>query len=100
MEDMENISTPNGPTSADDTQHKAAFTTTLGGVMTREQGAITGDVEAWIDGDLLRIRYAGAEDVYTVDGAVAGRTLDQMVTLLTTDPGVDADGNPKTVELG
>ncbi len=89
-----------------DTQHipaeRRAFTTPTGGVMTREVGAITGDVEAWINPqhpDQLAIRYAEADDTYTVDGAVQGRSLDELIILLTTDPGLDPDDNPATTHL-
>ncbi|TDC26743.1 hypothetical protein E1265_03455 [Streptomyces sp. 8K308] len=49
------------------------FTAPRGGVMTREVGVITGELElhtgAAEDGTLtMRIRYAGAAEWYTVDG--------------------------------
>lgn len=80
----------------------ARFETPLGGIMTREVGAITGPVEVWIDpahADTALIRYDGAEDVYTITGTTNGRSFDDIVTILTTDPGVDADGNPRTTDL-
>lgn len=67
--------------------------------MTQEVGAITGQVEAWLDGQDVRIRYLGALDIYTVAGTTRGRTLDQVVATLTTDPGLDEYNNPATVDL-
>lgn len=73
-----------------------------GGIMTREAGAITGDVEVWIKPEnpaQAGIRYIDADDMYTVRGNVEGRTIDQIVSRLTADPGADDDGNPIAVEL-
>lgn len=67
-----------------------------GGIMTTEVGAITGPVEVWLDEDHVRIRYEGALDTYTVTGSVATRSLDDLVTLLTRDPGPDQYGKPPT----
>jgi hypothetical protein len=57
----------------DVTERTTVFTAPRGGVMTREAGVITGELElatdAAADGTLsLRIRYAGAAEWYTVDG--------------------------------
>ena len=74
-----------------------------GGVMTREVGAVTGDLEVWLDetrpGRVL-VRYVGAEDVYTVVGSAKGLTLGEVAARLAVDPGVDADGNPVASSLG
>ncbi len=70
--------------------------------MTREVGAITGDVELWIDPaipDKVRIRYADAQDAYTVVGAVQGRSLEAILAALQHDPGTDSDGNPASTDL-
>lgn len=70
--------------------------------MTREVGTIRGELEAWIDPakpDAVRIRYVGAEDVYTVKGKPGDRTLEQVVEHLTTDPGLDEDENPAHTDL-
>lgn len=75
------------------------FTTPPGGIMTDDVGVITGPVEARIDGDVVRIRYEGAAEDYTVSGSVAGRTPDEVWALLTTDPGVDEYDNPQHVDL-
>lgn len=75
------------------------FETPPGGIMTQEVGAITGPVEAWIEGDRVHVRYAGAAETYRVEGSVGERSPDQVWDLLTTDPGLDADDNPLTVDL-
>lgn len=75
------------------------FTTPPGGVMTDEVGAITGPVELWIDGETIVVRYAGALDRYTVGTDAHERDIDDIVRELTTDPGVDDDGNPRAVSL-
>ncbi|RKN46862.1 hypothetical protein [Streptomyces hoynatensis] len=51
----------------------SVFTPPRGGVMTKEVGVITGELELYTtaaeDGALtMRIRYAGADEWYTVDG--------------------------------
>jgi hypothetical protein len=76
-----------------------AFTTPPGGIMTQEVGAITGDVEVWLGGEHAQIRYRGADDTYTVRGTTGGMTIDQIVQLLSSDPGVDQYNNPKTTDL-
>lgn len=76
-----------------------AFDSTPGGVMTDEVGAITGTLEVWLEGEKARIRYQGALDVYTIAGLTAGRSLAEVLEVLTTDPGPDEFGNAKTVDL-
>ncbi|WP_052848678.1 hypothetical protein [Streptomyces avicenniae] len=49
------------------------FTAPRGGVMTKEVGVITGELELHTGADeqgtlTMRIRYAGADEWYTVDG--------------------------------
>ncbi|WP_129841921.1 hypothetical protein [Streptomyces sp. RFCAC02] len=51
----------------------SVFTAPKGGVMTSEVGVITGELELHTDADAdgvltLRVRYAGADEWYTVDG--------------------------------
>jgi hypothetical protein len=75
-----------------------SFVTPPGGVMTKDVGAITGPVEAWIDDGTVLIRYVGALDVYTV-GAAGDLSIDGVVALLQTDPGIDAYGNPRAADL-
>lgn len=84
---------------AEPTPATALFVTPPGGVMTKEVGAITGPVEAWIEGTIVRIRYQGADEDYTA-GDAAGLTLPQVVEALSTDPGVDDYGNPRSSRLG
>lgn len=67
--------------------------------MTDEVGAITGPVEIWLEDTAVKIRYQGALDAYTVTGDADDRSLDDLVTALAADPGVDSDGNPKTASL-
>lgn len=74
------------------------FVSPPGGVMTIEVGAITGDLEAWIDHGIVRIRYAGALDNYTV-GSAETRSIEQVVYELSTDPGIGPDGNALVASL-
>jgi hypothetical protein len=54
---------------------RSLFSSTTGGVMTVEAGAITGDLELitrpTADGDRIEalVRYAGARDLYTTSGS-------------------------------
>jgi hypothetical protein len=75
-----------------------SFLTPPGGVMTKEVGAITGPVEAWIDDGTVLIRYVGALDSYTV-GAASGRSISDLVAILASDPGIDQWGNPIAAAL-
>jgi hypothetical protein len=56
-------------------ERRSVFTSTAGGVMTREAGAITGDLELATtmedDGLLARVRYAGANEWYEIEGSPA-----------------------------
>src|SRR5919202_3364998 len=66
-----------GMASADDgvrqDETRSTFTSTVGGVMTTEVGAVTGELEVVTraeEGTLEAfIRYAGAEEWYTVEGS-------------------------------
>jgi hypothetical protein len=55
------------------TDLKSSFTSTTGGVLTVEVGAITGDLELLTrpaaSGIEAEVRYAGARDLYTVRGS-------------------------------
>ena len=77
------------------------FTAPLGGVMTDEAGAITGDLELVdIANERAHVRYVGATDVYTVTGNVPQDWDEAKVTAhLTTDPGNDEWGNPASTSL-
>jgi hypothetical protein len=52
---------------------KSSFTSTTGGVLTDEAGAVTGDLELCTrpagDGIEAEVRYEGARDLYTVSGS-------------------------------
>ena len=56
-------------------ERRSTFASTAGGVMTREAGAITGDLElaTTVEDDrlLARVRYAGANEWYEVEGSPA-----------------------------
>lgn len=57
----------------DITERTSVFKAPRGGVMTKEVGVITGELELATGADadgtlLLRVRYAGAAEWYTVDG--------------------------------
>lgn len=70
---------------------KSATNTSTQGIMTNEVGAITGDVEIVTDeqpdGVAVTVAYAGAKDVYTVEGSPAptGTTHKEIVESLTRD---------------
>jgi hypothetical protein len=94
---------------------RSYFASTTGGVMTEEAGAVTGDLEiaTRAEGDALEVsvRYAGAEEWYTVEGSPIEladtvpsspdelpephqRVLDHL-----TSPGRVVDGNELPVSL-
>jgi hypothetical protein len=86
----------------------ATFTSTTGGVMTEEAGAVTGELDLSCqpeaDGLRVAVRYAGADEWYTVSGSpvrtqddpgdAPGRVLRHLST-----PGPVVDGNEKAVTL-
>jgi hypothetical protein len=86
----------------------STFTSTTGGVMTEEAGAVTGELEllcrSEAGGLRVEVRYAGADEWYTVSGSPVGvqgeqnETRDQVLERLTT-PGPVVDGNEKPVTL-
>ena len=67
--------------------------------MTKEVGAITGHVEVWTHGKTVKIRYAEADDVYTVAGELQSMTIAEVSQVLQFDPGPGSDGNAKPVDL-
>jgi hypothetical protein len=95
---------------------RSTFESTVGGVMTEEAGAITGDLELLTRptpaGDAIEVlvRYAGAQDLYTVTGspvhavserpdqvehrAAHGRILEALTT-----PAAMSGGNETPVDL-
>ncbi len=90
---------------------RTTFVSTVGGVMTEEAGAVTGDLELLTRpmeaGGALRVlvRYAGAEEWYTVSGspvAASGehhRASHEAVLAQLTAPGPVEDGNELPVDL-
>ncbi len=91
------------------------FASTTGGVMTREAGAVTGDLEiaTRVEGDALEVcvRYAGAGEWYTVEGSPISladtahsspdelRALHRRVLAHLARPGRMVDGNELSVSL-
>ncbi len=92
---------------------RSRFVSTAGGVMTEEAGAVTGDLELLTrpakagEGGALEalVRYAGAEDWYTVSGSpvAAGsenhRASHEAMLARLTKPGPVEDGNELPVDL-
>ena len=93
---------------------RSAFVSTAGGVMTEEAGAITGDLElltrpgqAGEDGLEVLVRYAGAEEWYTVSGSPLAepmysddhRAWHEAVLARLTTPGPVEGGNEQPIDL-
>jgi hypothetical protein len=90
---------------------RSKFVSTVGGVMTEEAGAVTGDLELLTrpmeaGGLEALVRYAGAEEWYTVSGSpvvAAGgedhRTSHEAVLAWLTTPGPVEGGNELPVDL-
>jgi len=88
-------------------EYRATFTSTAGGVMTEEAGAITGDLELLcrpvLYGTHVAVRYAGADEWYTVSGGPLRlqsdeQTRDRLLEHLST-PGPVVSGNERPVTL-
>jgi hypothetical protein len=101
-------------TSVSGTEHpppaelKSSFTSTIGGVLTVEVGAITGDLELLTrpaEGDIeAEVRYAGARDLYTVTGSPMATTdthdkAHEAILQKLTTPGRVEQGNELPVDL-
>ncbi len=90
-------------------ERRSIFASTTGGVMTVETGAITGELELSTHptGETLEVnvRYAGAEEWYTVEGSpiFLERTdpgkLHERVLAHLTEPGRRISGNEEPVSL-
>ena len=89
-------------------ESRSTFTSTTGGVMTEEAGAITGELELLCrpgaDGLQVPVRYASADEWYTVSGSpvqVQGNSDDVMGRVVghLSTPGPVVDGNEKAVTL-
>lgn len=94
---------------------RSTIASTVGGVMTEEVGAVTGDLEVATrpraEGIEVAVRYAGADEWYTVDGGpikldnVSGlspselRELHERVVRHLTTPGMIVDGNEEPASL-
>jgi hypothetical protein len=94
---------------------RSTIASTLGGVMTKEVGAVTGDLEVATrpraGGVEVVVRYAGAEEWYTVEGSLikphdAGRLspselreLHEAVVSHLATPGVLVEGNEEATSL-
>jgi len=94
-----------GPTGG---ESRSTFTSTTGGVMTEEAGAITGELEIVCrpgpEGLHVAVRYAGADDWYTVSGSpvrIQGNPDDAMGRVVghLSTPGPVVDGNERAVTL-
>ena len=89
---------------------RSKFVSTVGGVMTEEAGAVTGELELLTrpGGDArlqALVRYAGAKEWYTVSGSPLAADVDNhrasheaALTRLTT-PGPVESGNEQPVDL-
>ncbi|MDP9454297.1 MAG: hypothetical protein M3Q60_00580 [Actinomycetota bacterium] len=93
------------------TDSRSVINSTTGGVMTDEAGAVTGELEVRTlpEAGLLdvHVRYAGAEEWYTVtgspfplsgDGRDLGNLHERVVACLTS-PGPVVDGNEEATSL-
>jgi hypothetical protein len=87
---------------------ESSFTSTTGGVLTDEVGAITGDLELLTrptgSGIETQIRYAGARDRYTVTGSPMPTTdthhkAHEAILKQLTTPGKLEQGNELPVDL-
>jgi hypothetical protein len=87
---------------------KSPFSSTTGGVLTVEVGAITGDLELLtrptISGIQTEVRYAGARDLYTVTGSPVPTTdthqkAHESILKQLTTPGRIEQGNELPVDL-
>ncbi|MCA1715513.1 MAG: hypothetical protein LC781_01205 [Actinobacteria bacterium] len=96
--------------SAREDERRSIFRSTVGGVLTDEVGAVTGDLElqTLLDPENLCIyvRYAGADEWYTVTGSPVSPgdrsypadTHERVVEHLTI-PGPVVDGNEEPASL-
>lgn len=97
--------------SAREDERRSTIHSTVGGVMTDDVGAVTGDLEIathLLDAGLLdvRARYAGAEEWYTVTGSPLSpgdryptADLHERVVEYLTTPGPIVGGNEEPTSL-
>ena len=107
------MTSPEGNMNPNET--RSTIASTIGGVMTKEVGAVTGDLEVATrprpGGIEVVVRYAGAEEWYTVEGSPikphnAGRLspselheLHESVVSHLATPGVIVEGNEEATSL-
>jgi hypothetical protein len=97
--------------STQENERRSIISSTVGGLMTDEVGAVTGDLEIatrLLDPGLLGVyvRYVGAEEWYTVTGSPVSvdelSSLDELhdrVMKYLTTPGTVVDGNEEPGSL-
>ena len=90
------------------TELKSTFTGTTGGVLTKEVGAVTGDLELLTrpteGGIEAEVRYEGARDLYTISGSPLKTTdphpeAHRAILQKLTTPGRIEKGNELPVDL-
>ncbi len=95
-------------TSAAGGELRPTFTSTTGGVLTEEAGAVTGELELLCrpeaGGLYVAVRYAGTDDWYTVSGGpvqIRGNPDDAMGRVVghLSTPGPVVDENERAVSL-
>jgi hypothetical protein len=97
--------------SSQENERRSVIRSTVGGVITDEAGVVTGDLEIstrLLDAGLLEVhvRYAGAEEWYTVTGSPVplddrsfSADLHERVVEHLTTPGPVVDGNEEPRSL-
>jgi hypothetical protein len=96
--------------STQENERCSIIRSTVGGVMTDEVGAVTGDLEIVTrldtEGLCVFVRYAGADEWYTVTGSPLSlgdrsspAALHERVVSHLTKPGSVVDGNEEPVSL-
>ena len=94
---------------------RSTVTSTTGGIMTEEVGAVTGDLEvatsSGSENSEVAVRYAGADEWYTVEGgpielgdggALSSskfHELHERVVIHLTTPGMVVEGNEEATSL-
>ena len=89
--------------SAPAEETRTTFESTTGGVMTVEAGAVTGELELATrpadDGLHVKVRYAGAEEWYTVEGSPVPANPHEGVLERLKKPGPVIQGNEMPASL-
>lgn len=79
----------------------------LGGVMTRQVGAVSGPLIVRFRGEddglvCVEVAYEGTDEFYTVSGSplpARAHLADEILAHLASDAGIDADDNPLSTSL-